>query len=324
MPHHEQYLTIAKTVIETEGQEIIKLKSRINDNFVHACTYLLNCEGRIIVMGIGKSGHIANKIAATLSSTGSPAFFLHPGEASHGDIGVITKKDVVIALSNSGNTEEILAILPTIKMFGVPLISITGNPNSNLAKFANINLDASITKEACPLGLVPTSSTTVMLVMGDAIAITLLEARGFTEHDFARSHPGGTLGKRLLLVVEDIMRRGEAIPMVKTSATLAQSLMEITQKRMGMTAVINDDHTLAGIFTDGDLRRALDKNIDLQQTKISEVMTIGSKTIAPQTLAFAALQLMEKYNITSLIVVNDNNIPVGAIHLHDLLKIGLA
>jgi arabinose-5-phosphate isomerase len=314
---------IAQAVLETEAQAILNLRSRINEDFVKACKLLLECNGRIIVTGIGKPGHIGNKIAATLASTGSPAFFMHPGEASHGDIGVITKKDVVIALSNSGNTEEILAILPTIKLLGVPLISITGNPNSTLAKTADINLDVSVEKEACPLGLAPTSSTTATLAMGDALAIALLETRGFTTEDFARSHPGGTLGKRLLLKVDNLMHVGDAIPKVKKDTLLTAALIEITNKRLGMTIVTNDDNTLAGIFTDGDLRRVIDKNLDIHKTKIASVMTTSCKTIAPGMLAVEAVKIMEQHRITALVVVDKNNIPIGVIHMHDLLNSGL-
>jgi len=314
---------LAIAVLETEAQAILNLRDRINEGFVQACKLLLGCEGRIIVTGIGKSGHIGNKIAATLASTGSPAFFMHPGEASHGDIGVITKKDVVIALSYTGNTDEILAILPVIKLLGVPLISITGNPNSTLAKIADINLNVNIEKEACPLGLVPTSSTTATLAMGDALAVALLETRGFTAEDFARSHPGGTLGKRLLLRVDNLMRTGDAIPKVKKDVLLAEALIEITNKRMGMTIVTNNDDTLAGIFTDGDLRRAIDKSLDIHNTKIAEVMTVNCKTITLGMLAIEAIQVMEQYGITTLAIVDDNNIPIGVVHMHDLLKSGL-
>ena len=314
---------LAIAVLETEAQAILNLRDRINEGFVQACKLLLGCEGRIIVTGIGKSGHIGNKIAATLASTGSPAFFMHPGEASHGDIGVITKKDVVIALSYTGNTDEILAILPVIKLLGVPLISITGNPNSTLAKIADINLNVNIEKEACPLGLVPTSSTTATLAMGDALAVALLETRGFTAEDFARSHPGGTLGKRLLLRVDNLMRTGDAIPKVKKDVLLAEALIEITNKRMGMTIVTNNDGVLAGIFTDGDLRRVIDKSLDIHNTKIAEVMTVNCKTITLGMLAIEAIQVMEQYGITTLAIVDDNNIPIGVVHMHDLLKSGL-
>ena len=319
----KKIIPLARAVLETEAQAILNLRDRIDDSFIKACQSLLACEGRIIVTGIGKSGHIANKIAATLASTGSPAFFMHPSEASHGDIGVITKKDVVIAISNSGKTEEILALLPVIKLLGVPLITMTGNPNSTLSKLANVNLDISIEKEACTLGLVPTSSTTATLAMGDALAIAVLEARGFTTEDFARSHPGGTLGKRLLLHVDDLMRTGDAIPKVKKDSLLSEALVEMSHKRIGMTTIINDDGTLAGIFTDGDLRRVLDKNLDVRITKVANVMTTNCKTITLGMLAVEAVQIMEQHQIMTLVVVDKNRTPIGAIHMHDLLKSGL-
>lgn len=323
MLNTKKIITLARKVLEEEAQAILNLRDAINNNFVQACQYLLACEGRIIVTGIGKSGHIANKIAATLASTGSPAFFIHPSEASHGDIGVITKKDVVIALSYSGNTQEILTILPVIKLLGIPLITITGNPKSSLAKLANVNLNVSVKKEACPLGLAPTSSTTASLAMGDAIAIALLEARGFTPEDFARSHPGGALGKRLLLRVEDLMRTGDTIPKVTKNSLLTEALIEMSRKHMGMTTVINNNGSLAGIFTDGDLRRALDKNLDVHSTKVATVMTKNCKTISPGTLAAEAVKIMEQYQIMSLIITDKNQVPIGAIHMHDLLKSGL-
>jgi arabinose-5-phosphate isomerase len=323
MLNSKKIIPLARTVLETEAQAILNLRDRIGDSFIKACQSLLACEGRIIVTGIGKSGHIGSKIAATLASTGSPAFFMHPSEASHGDIGVITKKDVVIAISNSGKTEEILAILPVIKLLGVPLITMTGNPNSILSKLASVNLDISIEKEACTLGLVPTSSTTATLAMGDALAIAVLEARGFTTEDFARSHPGGTLGKRLLLRVDDLIRTGDAIPKVKKESVLAEALVEMSRKRMGMTTIVNDDGTLAGIFTDGDLRRVLDKNLDIHTTKVADVMTENCKTIALGMLAVEAVQIMEQHQIMTLVVVDKNNMPIGAIHMQDLLKSGL-
>lgn len=313
---------LGQAVIVKESEAIANLSSKIDEKFVVACQLLLNCKGRVVVMGMGKSGHIASKVAATLSSTGTPAFFLHPAEASHGDLGNILKEDVVLAISNSGNTPEILAILPMIKHLQVPLISITANPNSVLAKLAKANLDASVKEEACPLGLVPTSSTTAALAMGDALAITLLEIRGFTEQDFARNHPGGVIGKKLCLLVDDIMRTGNDVPKVFANTTVLDALVEITQKRMGMTAVIDKEGKIIGIYTDGDLRRTLDKKIDLHNTKIKDVMTTKGKIIAPGTLALEALQLMEEYQITTLIVA-ENEVPVGAIHIHDLLKEGM-
>jgi len=323
MVESEKIFELALAVLETEAQAILNLRSSINDKFIEACKILLSCEGRIIVVGIGKSGHIANKIAATFASTGSPAFFMHPSEASHGDIGVITRKDVVVALSNSGNTAEILEILPTIKLIGVPLISMTGNPESTLAKNATINIDVSTEKEACPLGIVPTSSTTAALAMGDALAVALLESRDFTAEDFARSHPGGTLGKRLLLRINNLMRVNEAMPVVKQDALLSEALIEITDKRLGMTIVINDDSSLAGIFTDGDLRRVIDKNLDIHTTKILDVMTTSCKTISADMLAVEAIQIMEQYQITTLVITDSANKPIGVVHMHDLLKSGL-
>lgn len=313
---------VGQNVIDIEAQVIVSLKNRINDDFVNACEILYGCQGRIAVTGMGKSGHIARKIAATLSSTGSPAFFIHPSEAKHGDIGMITAKDTVLALSNSGESEEIVAILPVIKHLGIPLISLTGRSQSTLAKAASVNLDVSVDKEACPLGLAPTSSTTAALVMGDAIAMALLDKRGFTKDDFALSHPGGTLGRRLLLTVENLMHKQDAIPRVTENASLRDTLVEITQKKLGMTTIVNKLGQLAGIFTDGDLRRALDAQRDLKSTPIHEVMSTKPKTISANTLAAEALKIMETFKITSLIITNDNE-PVGVIHIHDILRAGI-
>lgn len=285
--------------------------------------HLLKCDGRIIVTGMGKSGHIANKIAATLASTGSPAFYIHPGEASHGDFGMITKKDILLTISNSGNTPEIMTLMPLIKHLGLTIIAITGNPTSTIAKQATIHLDAGIEKEACPLGLAPTASTTAALAMGDAIAIALLVTRGFSKDDFALSHPGGSLGKRLLLKIDDLMRTDIAIPKVTTDANLGSSLIEMSSKRLGMTTVVDNDNKLIGIYTDGDLRRSLDKNIDIHKTKIAEVMSSNCKTISIGTLAYEALRIMEKHEITSLVVLDDNEKVIGVIHLHDILKAGV-
>ena len=314
---------LAIEVIEIEAEAVLNLRERINEDFAKACQLLLSCQGRIVFIGMGKSGHIGSKLAATFSSTGSPAFFLHPSEASHGDLGAITKKDVVVVLSNSGNTPEILALLPAIKKLNVPIISLTGNPNSTLAKKVDVNLNISVDKEACPLGLAPTSSTTATLVMGDALAVVLLKTRGFTAQDFARVHPGGILGKRLSLMVADIMRTGKDMPVVKTGSLLTQALMEMTQKSIGMTVVVAADGKLAGIFTDGDLRRLLDKKLNLQDLKIEEVMTKTCKTIPSGMSAIDALKLMEDCKITVLIIVEDGR-PRGVIHMHDLLSIGLA
>jgi len=297
--------------------------ARIDHNFVRACEYMLACRGRIVVTGMGKSGHIANKIAATLASTGSPAFFVHPGEASHGDLGMITEGDVVLALSNSGETGEIITILPIIKRLGVPLVAMTGNPESTLAKEADVNIDVSVDKEACPLGLAPTASTTASLAMGDALAVALLEARGFTELDFARSHPGGSLGRRLLLHVADIMHQGEKIPRVGKEATISEALVEMTAKGLGMTAVADESGVISGIFTDGDLRRTLDKGVDLHNTPVTEVMTPGGVTTRPDRLAAEALKLMEENKINALLVVDDANRLTGALNMHDLLRAGV-
>lgn len=318
----EKICQLAREVIETEAGAILELRNRIDDSFIQACQYLYNCEGRIIVIGMGKSGHIGSKIAATFASTGSPAFFLHPGEANHGDIGIIVKNDVVIAISNSGTTPEITAILPTIKRLKVKLISLTGNPASAIAKTADVNLDVSVAKEACPLGLAPTSSTTAALAMGDALATALLTAKGFTAEDFARIHPGGTLGKRLSLMVDDIMRTGDALPLVEKGISLKKALVEISQKRMGMAIIVDKQGEILGVFTDGDLRRAVDADTDIFSSKIEDVMHANCKTIPPGTLAIDALQMMENHKITSLIIA-ENNRPLGVINMHDLLTIGL-
>ncbi|HHH39610.1 MAG TPA: KpsF/GutQ family sugar-phosphate isomerase [Sedimenticola sp.] len=310
-------------VLRTEAEAVQALVQRIDDGFVRACEYMLHCRGRIVVTGMGKSGHIGNKIAATLASTGSPAFFVHPGEASHGDLGMITGGDVVLALSNSGETAEIITILPIIKRLGVPLIAMTGNPDSTLSREADVNIDVSVAKEACPLGLAPTASTTATLAMGDALAVALLEARGFTEQDFARSHPGGSLGRRLLLHVDDIMHRGDEIPAVDEGATISQALVEMTAKGLGMTAVVDGENRIRGIFTDGDLRRTLDRGVDLHETPVTEVMTPGGVTTRPERLAAEALKLMEENKINALLVVDEENRLSGALNMHDLLRAGV-
>ncbi len=319
----EKLCALGRAVIVTEAKMIAALENRIDLKFAKACHYLLECEGRIIVMGMGKSGHIGKKIAATFASTGSPAFFVHPGEAKHGDFGMITRKDVILALSNSGETEEILSIIPFIKRLDIPLITITGKENSTLANAANINIDISVEKEACPLGLAPTSSTTATLVMGDALAISLLDKRGFTAEDFALSHPGGTLGRRLLLKIDEIMHIGNAIPKVDFNALLKTALMEITQKKLGMTTVIDANNQLAGIFTDGDVRRAFDNNADIHKTIVHEIMTINPKVVRKGILAAEALRIMETHKITALVVTNEDSHPVGIIHLHDILRAGV-
>ncbi|MGB5307078.1 MAG: KpsF/GutQ family sugar-phosphate isomerase, partial [Gammaproteobacteria bacterium] len=281
------------------------------------------CRGRVIVIGMGKSGHIAGKIAATLASTGTPAFFVHPGEASHGDLGMITAADVVLALSNSGETAEIITILPIIKRLDVPLIAMTGNPGSTLASAATAALDVGVEKEACPLGLAPTASTTAALAMGDALAVALLESRGFTEADFARSHPGGTLGRRLLLMIDDLMHTGDTVPQVGIDTRLSDALMEMTRKGLGMTAVVDGHGKLAGVFTDGDLRRAIDHKIDIHNAPIRDVMTVNPKSVTPGKLAAEALQIMQSASINALPVVNADNELIGALNMHDLLRAGV-
>jgi arabinose-5-phosphate isomerase len=311
----------ARTVVATEAAAIRALEPRIGAEFVAACRLILGCQGRVVVTGMGKSGHIGRKIAATLASTGTPAFFVHPGEASHGDLGMILPQDVVLALSNSGETDEVLFILPVIKRQGIPLVAITGNPRSSLAGQADVHLDASISAEACPLGLAPTASTTAALVMGDALAIALLEARGFTSEDFARSHPAGSLGRRLLLHIGDVMHAGAGIPAVAPDASLTEALMEMTRKHLGMTAVVDAEGRLLGVFTDGDLRRALDdEQVDLRNVRVADLMTRNPKTIGADKLAIEAAQLMEKHQIHALLVVDEADRVVGALNIHDLLR----
>jgi len=317
------YIASAKRTIEIERDAVDALLDRIDENFERACQIMLECKGRIVVTGMGKSGHIANKIAATLASTGTPAFFVHPGEASHGDLGMITKQDAVLAISNSGQTEEVLTILPLIKRMGAPLISMTGKPSSALSQASDVPLDISITKEACPLGLAPTSSTTTTLALGDALAVALLEARGFSEEDFAFSHPGGSLGRRLLMTVEQLMHTGDRVPSVLPSATISEGLFEISRKGFGLTAITDQNNEVKGLFTDGDLRRAFDDDIDLKNTSISDVMTKHCKTIDSKALAAQALHIMEEFKITGLLVTDSDNTLVGVIHMHDLIKAGV-
>lgn len=325
----QKLINLAQTVLEIESRAIHDLTNRLTNGmsqpFIEACSVILQCEGRVVVSGIGKSGHIGKKIAATLASTGTPAFFLHPAEASHGDLGMITPKDVVLAISYSGEASEILTILPLIKRMGAGIIALTGAPQSTLAKHANIHLDVSVSKEACPLGLAPTASTTVSLALGDAIALSLLEARGFTAEDFAQSHPGGKLGRRLLLKVEDAMRSGDAIPKVTEDAWMLDALLEMSEKRLGFTTVVskNDPHKLLGIFTDGDLRRTLNRNMDVRKTKITEVMTHHCKTISINQLATEAIAIMEKLKILMLPVLNEEQQLVGALDMHDLFRAGV-
>jgi arabinose-5-phosphate isomerase len=311
------------TVLEIESSAVDALKARIDDDFVRACHLMLSCEGRVVVTGMGKSGHIGSKIAATLASTGTPAFFVHPGEASHGDLGMITAKDVVLALSNSGTTEEILTILPIIKRLGVPLITLTGNPASTLALAATANIDVSVEKEACPLDLAPTASTTAALAMGDALAISLLEVRGFTSDDFARSHPGGKLGRRLLLLIDDLIHSGERAPKVLSGTLICDALLEITRKGLGATAIVDEQDVVQGIFTDGDLRRTLDHKVDLNTTPIDELMTRNCTLVSPGLLAAEALEIMEKGKFNALLVVDEHKKLIGALNMHDLLRAGV-
>lgn len=319
----QQLKTLGLAVVNTELEAIAALRDRIDDTFAKACQVLLNCQGRIIVIGMGKSGHIGNKIAATLASTGSPAFFVHAGEASHGDMGMITSKDVVLTLSNSGETAEILTILPLIKRLAAPMVALTGKPHSTLAKSADAHIDTSVAKEACPLGLAPTSSTTAALVMGDALAIALLESRGFTAEDFALSHPGGNLGRRLLLRVSDIMHTGYSIPKVSNQALISDALVEMTKKGLGMTAVCSDSNDIVGVFTDGDLRRVLAQTVDIHTTPIAEAMTTQCKTGHPNMLAAEILELMQRHKINALLIIDDEKQLVGAINMHDLLRAGV-
>ncbi len=319
----QQLTALAQEVLEMEAQAILALKSRIDDHFVAACEQLYDCQGRIVVTGMGKSGHIGGKIAATLASTGSPAFFVHPGEASHGDLGMITAQDVVIAISNSGSTVEILSIVPIIRRQNVCLIAMTGNPESQLARTADIHLDISVEKEACPLNLAPTSSTTATLALGDALAVSLLKIRGFTAEDFARSHPGGKLGRRLLLSVRDVMHCGADIPRVAPGTPLRDALMEMTAKSLGCTTITDDDDKLIGIYTDGDLRRTLDQQIDIHNVSIDTEMTSPCRSIAANALAVDALNLMEQYKINALPVTDDDNRVIGALNMLDLLRAGV-
>jgi arabinose-5-phosphate isomerase len=319
--HSYQQLGIA--VLKTEADSINALIDRIDQKFHTACEMILACKGRIVVTGMGKSGHIGNKIAATLASTGTPSFFMHPGEASHGDLGMITETDLVIALSNSGEVAEIITLLPLLKRLPVPLISLTGNEKSTLAEMADINLDVGVEKEACPLGLAPTSSTTASLAMGDALAIAVLEARGFTEEDFARSHPGGSLGRRLLLRVKDIMHTGDRIPVVSSNASLKQALLEMSDKGLGMTAIHDKENHLLGIYTDGDLRRTRDSQADIQTAMVKDHMTTNCVTIDAEQIASEALNLMDSNAINALIVTNKNGEIQGALNMHDLLRAGI-
>ena len=312
-----------RRVLEIERDAVAELLPRVDAAFARACAVMLACGGRVVVTGMGKSGHVGNKIAATLASTGTPSFFVHPGEASHGDLGMITRQDVVLAISNSGETAEILTILPLIKRMGAPLIAMTGKPGSTLARSAEVHLDVSVAQEACPHNLAPTASTTATLAMGDALAVALLEARGFTQEDFALSHPGGTLGRRLLLKISDLMHTGARVPKVGPDATLSQALLEMTRKGLGMTAIVDAQGRALGIFTDGDLRRVIDHGLDVRQVRIAEVMTKGGKSIGVEQLAVEAVNLMDRHKITVLTVQDEKHQLLGVIHMHDLLRAGV-
>ncbi|EDX89076.1 MULTISPECIES: KpsF/GutQ family sugar-phosphate isomerase [unclassified Alcanivorax] len=317
------HISVGQRVLDIEARAVDALKDSLDASFSAACDLMLNAKGRVIVTGMGKSGHVGSKLAATLASTGTPSFFVHPGEASHGDLGMITPDDVVLALSNSGETAEVLAILPVIKRKGTGLVGMTGRPQSALAQLSDVHLTVAVAEEACPHNLAPTSSTTAALAMGDALAIALLEARGFTPEDFALSHPGGSLGRRLLLKVDDIMHAGEQLPVVSADTSLSEALLEMTHKGLGMTAVTHDDGTLAGIFTDGDLRRIFDRDIDIRKATIAEVMVTDPITIAQGHLAAEALQIMETRKINGLMVCDDAGKPLGAFNMQDLLRAGV-
>ncbi|KEY90872.1 arabinose 5-phosphate isomerase [Candidatus Photodesmus blepharus] len=317
------YCSIAKRVLKTEMAALEQLKQYFNSSFIKACDMILSNQGKVVVMGIGKSGHIGKKLASTLASTGTSAFFVHPGEAAHGDLGMVDSKDIVLALSNSGESSEILSIFPVLKRLNVRIISITSKSCSNMAKLSDVHLQVSVPKEACPLGLAPTSSTTATLVMSDAIAVALLEARGFTANDFALSHPGGMLGRKLLLRLCDIMHAGEQVPVVTPETFIREALVEISKKGLGMTAIVDKKENLVGIFTDGDLRRILDKRINIHSTTIDVVMNPKPITASPNMLAVEGVNLMQKKNINGLILCNDDGSPIGALNMHDLLKSGV-
>lgn len=312
-----------RDVVAVEAKAVAALANRIDEGFVRACELILECKGRVVIVGVGKSGHIGGKIAATLASTGTPAFFVHPGEASHGDLGMITPEDIVLAISNSGESKEILTILPIIKRMGVKLIALTGSTNSSLTRQADASLDVSVEKEACPMNLSPTASTTAALVMGDAIAVALLRSRDFTREDFARSHPGGLLGRRLLIYVADIMHTDEQIPLVADGASLQDALLEMTSKGLGMTGVVDKQGRLCGIYTDGDLRRTLNQGVDVYEAKISDVMTRDPTTIGADRLAHEAVQLIRQHNFNGLYVVDSDNRVLGALNMQVLLRAGI-
>ncbi|AQQ68524.1 D-arabinose 5-phosphate isomerase [Microbulbifer agarilyticus] len=316
-------LQAGRRTITMETAAVAALEARVDDSFHRACELMLGCSGRVIVSGMGKSGHIGRKIAATLASTGTPSFFVHPGEASHGDLGMITRHDVVIAISNSGSSAEVLTLLPLLKRLGIPLISMTGKTDSPLAQSADVNLDIAVETEACPLNLAPTSSTTVTLVMGDALAVALLEARGFTAEDFAFSHPGGALGRQLLLKVADVMHAGEELPQVSPETPLSKALLEMTSKGFGMTTIVDSNGQLLGVFTDGDLRRVIDQKLELDTATMEQVMSRRPKTVSAHTLAAEALRIMEDNKITALVVEDPEHHPIGLLHMHDVLRAGV-
>ena len=319
MKNAEYILGCARRVLRVEADAVLALADRLNDHFVTACKLILSCQGRVVVLGIGKSGHIGKKIAATMASTGTPAFFVHPSEAAHGDLGMITRNDVVLALSNSGESDEVLALLPSLKRLGIPMIAMTGNAESTLSKQATVHIDSGVEHEACPLNLAPTASTTAALALGDALAVALLEARGFQAEDFALSHPGGSLGRRLLVLVQDLMHTGENLPVVQQDMLLRDALLEISKKGMGMTAVVDAAGQLAGIFTDGDLRRALDQGVDVRDTIVATVMTLTPATIEAGRLAAEAVQQMDARRVNGLLVLDGGKL-IGAINMHDLLR----
>ena len=322
-PTNDELLALAADVLDIEARAVGALKSRLNDDFLAACELCMSTPGRVVVTGMGKSGHVSNKIAATLASTGTPAFFMHPAEASHGDLGMITSQDLLLAVSYSGETAEVVTILPLVKRMGAKLLSMTGNPRSTMAQAADVHLDISVSEEACPLNLAPTASTTATLAMGDALAVALLKKRGFTAEDFARSHPSGSLGKRLLLRVSDVMHKGDRVPAVGAGVTLRDALLEMTDKALGMTAIVDDQRRILGIFTDGDLRRALDQGADIRETIIRDIMHTDCKTVAEEMLAAEALHLLEENKITGLLVVDDDDRLIGALNIHDLFREGL-
>ena len=316
------YIDVANRVLDIEAAAIEGLKGGLNQSFVDACEACRNCKGKIIVMGLGKSGHIADKMAATFASTGTPAFFIHPSEAIHGDLGMIDKEDVVLILSYSGETEEIVSLIPIIKNMGITIIALTGNKKSKLSKEATINLNVEVKEEACPMNLAPTASTTAALAMGDAIAVALLEKKGFTKEDFAKSHPGGYLGKKLLLSLSDIMHEGDEIPIVYETDKVASGLIEMSEKALGMTAVLNNKNELVGIFTDGDLRRTLENKVDIQNTYMREVMKKDPYVMSGETLAYNAVAIIQEMKITSLLIVKDKKV-IGALNIHDLFRAGV-